>query len=230
VSTRSVAHCPTDERTRSTTVCAWDVVDPGAYERRGVPGGQGARPEALAGAGRACQAVEPEAAPVMPGQVVADQIAAVAERDQPVGFDVAGRPLAAARRVGEAQPILVPAALRDGREQRGVDGRAGAPHRRDRRGPQRVDPRAKPRRHDLDDLGERTDRGSLDAGDGTLGRHPEPDRDGRDTPARAADRRHVAGYGATRRAGRPVRIPASGDGPGAGTAAAASALVLAISP
>ena len=109
------------------------VLDARAYERRGVLGGQLPRAEPLARAPRPAEPVEPEAAPVVPGQVVGDQVPAAPERDQPVRLDVPLGPLAAGGGVAEPQPFLVAAGLRDRGERPGVDGRpAAAPARRAR--------------------------------------------------------------------------------------------------
>jgi hypothetical protein len=87
-----------------------------------------------------------------------------------VRLDVTGRALTTGCGVGELQAFGVPAGLRDRGEGLGIDGRTGAaPHRWHRHRAQRLDPAPQPGRHHLHDLGERADRGVLDADDRTLG-------------------------------------------------------------
>src|SRR6202034_3990268 len=105
-----------------------------------------ARPEPGAGALRPVEAVDAVAAPVMPVEVVADQVPAAAERDQPVRFHVPGGLLAVRRGVAEAEPLGVPAGNRDSGENTRVYAHPGAaaPARRHGHRAQRLDSAAQP--------------------------------------------------------------------------------------
>ena len=99
---------------------------PGADELGGVGGGQLPGAEPGPGATRLGEPVQPEAAPVVPVQVVGHQVPAPAERDQPVRLDVPAGRLGVPGGVAEAQPLGVPAGLRDGDQHLVVDRRPRA--------------------------------------------------------------------------------------------------------
>ena len=157
------------------------LLDPRADEGRGVLRGQVPGSEPDAGGDGSLEAVESEAAPVVPPQVVGHEIPAATQRHESRRFHLPLGALAAGRGVREPQSLGVAARLRHRRQRAGVDGRATARpdrHRRcDGHRAQRLDPSPQPRRHDLRDLRQSPDRRFREPLDRRLGRCLQAERE-----------------------------------------------------
>jgi hypothetical protein len=147
-------------------------------ERGRVGGGQLPVAKPTPGAPEAPKAVEPEGTPVLSTQVEGDQIPAPPEGHEPVRLNAPVAGFAPPPRISEPDHFFVPAGLRYGGEQRGVDRRSGVPNGGNGHGVERIDPPAEARGHDLHDLGESPDGGLLDAGNRSLSPRSQADRQG----------------------------------------------------
>lgn len=128
--------------------------------------------------GFAVDAIDAEGAPVLAGAVPCDEIPAGSGVDEAMGLDRAHSWRTGAILIFETKAFAIAASARDSRKKVGIDTRTAAAFKRDDESMKCGDSLAETRRQDLLEFEKGADRGFFNAGNATLRRSSQAERDG----------------------------------------------------